>query len=496
MRGFLDDRVLFIDEDGVVSGLDTFRAGSPAVPPGCVSSKVTLKDWVLHHTGDVAVSSFIDDQVADFGGQSVNYQFLSAETWVRHGASWKLLGSQTIPLHKNPPAASLSAKELDEYVGDYSDGAGLTVAVSRDGDALASSVNGEKATPLVPEDRDLFFRPDTQPGYARRRIVFRRDAGGRVTEYVSRTLVLHKKDSAAASKPADAPLPDVSPKLTLRDFVVHRSGNVALATFFHDRVSNFHGHAILSTYRSMETWVKRDQVWKMMASQGRELQPDPPAANPAPHPLTDYVGTYAASPALKVGISKAGETLLFSANGAKPIVLTPEAGDVFFSAGAPRTSVVFRRNRTGCVLDFLSRREERDVTFTREWSNGDSLLNADRVLAARSHAIGFVAAYSEAMAPDARKLDAGVPTAKGRDSILSLMAKYPAGLQVDWNPEEAVVSSGGDFGYTWGRFIATSHDDKGKLVSEYGRYLDVWRRQSDGRWLWIADIGTLDPPPA
>jgi len=125
----------------------------------------------------------------------------------------------------------------------------------------------------------------------------------------------------------------------------------------------------------------------------------------------------------------------------------------------------------------------------------DSLLNADRALAAQSHKIGFVAAFAKAMAPDARKLDGDAPTAIGRDAILALMAKYPADLTIDWTPQEAVVADSGELGFTWGRFTATHHDKDGKLVTEHGKYLDVWRRQGDGNWRWIADIGTGDPPP-
>jgi ketosteroid isomerase-like protein len=120
----------------------------------------------------------------------------------------------------------------------------------------------------------------------------------------------------------------------------------------------------------------------------------------------------------------------------------------------------------------------------------DSLLNADRALSAQSHSIGFVAAYSKAMAPDARKLDGGAPPAIGRDAILALMTRYPADLSLDWTPEEAVVSASGDLGFTWGHFTSTSHDGTGKLVTAHGKYLDVWRRQKDGSWRWIADIGT------
>lgn len=127
----------------------------------------------------------------------------------------------------------------------------------------------------------------------------------------------------------------------------------------------------------------------------------------------------------------------------------------------------------------------------------DSLLKADRELAAQSHAIGFVAAYSKAMAPDARKLDGGVPAAIGHDAIMALMARYPADLAIDWTPEEAVVADSGEMGFTWGHFTATFHDKNGKLITEHGKYLDVWRRQSDGTWRWIADIGSGgDPAPA
>jgi sulfatase modifying factor 1 len=496
MRGYLDQALIYVNDDGVVSTLQTFRDGSPTMPAGARSAKVTISDWELHHTGDVAVSSFISDQAVDYGGQSVDYKFLSVEIWILRATRWKLMGSGTIPLHQNPPAMSLPADALAAYVGEYSDGAGLAVTISQDGNALASSVNGEKPTPLVAESRDVFYRPDEHPGYARKRIVFGRDASGRVTEYVNRKLVLKKSESTGASSQFSAALPAVSSSLTLRDFVVQRSGDVAIATFLHERVANFHGHAVNSTYRSMEAWVQRNGNWRMITSQGRELQPDPPAAASSRKPLEDYVGTYAVSPGLAVTISKAGQRLLAATNQAQAKIMTPEAEDMFFIAGLPRTSIVFQRNRTGCVTGYLSRRDERDVSFSRVQAKGDSLLNADRALSARSRAVGFITAYTAAMAPDARKLDAGVPTAIGHDAIVAVMSRYPADLQLDWNPEEAVVASNGDLGYTWGHFVASAHDDKGDLTSQFGRYLDVWRRGSDGLWRWIADIGTSDPPPS
>jgi ketosteroid isomerase-like protein len=75
------------------------------------------------------------------------------------------------------------------------------------------------------------------------------------------------------------------------------------------------------------------------------------------------------------------------------------------------------------------------------------------------------------------------------------MARYPAGLSIDWTPVEAVVAESGELGFTWGRYVASVRDSNGKLVVQYGKYLDVWKRQSDGVWRWIADIGNDNPPP-
>lgn len=493
MRRHADESLTFVDEDGTVATRASLRADTPALAPGCTFATLAIADWVLHHDADVAVSSFTLVRSFDCAGQAIDTRSLAVDIWRRRSTQWNMVGSQTIALHQDPPAISLAPEALADYVGDYSDGAGLTVHVSVGDKALATAVNGEKATPLAPESADVFFRPTAMPGYARRRVCFRRDRQGRVSEYASGSLVLRRVDAPAAAGAPAAPLPEIVPSLKLRDFVVRRAGNVALATFLHDRIANYHGHAVHATYRSMEAWVKRGDKWKMISSQGRELPADLPTIPQAPRPLTEYVGSYAVSPQHLVRISQVGDHLVATVGHGDGQVLLPVAEDRFLVAGQPRMSIIFRRNRSGCVTTLLDRRDEHDVRLMRQQIAGESLLAADRALAARSATVGFVSAYGGAMAPDARKLDADVPTAVGRDAILALMARYPADLELDWNPEEAVVARSGDLGYTWGHFIASHRDAKGETVTEFGRYLDVWRRDTDGLWRWIADIGTSGP---
>jgi len=365
MRSNLGQDVLFTDEDGVLARRGRDVRGAIAPPRGA-ASKITVTDWAAHHAGDVAVATFIDDQRVRYGGQTVNYQFRAVETWVKREGRWRLIASQTIPFHRNPPTAELSLDALGDYVGDYSDGQGLTVSISKDGEGLAASTNGAKASALLPEARDLFFRPltpaDGQPGYARPRVVFRRDATGRVAQYLSRGLVL---DRCEVKAPPVAGQPDPASTLTLRDLVVHRTGDVAVAAFLHDRATPYFGHVLKATYRSTETFVLRDGAWKMLASQGRELQPDPPAAVLPPDALNDYVGAYAAGPGLVVSISRAGDALSASLNGGKVVRLDAVARDIFFTPGAPRACVLFQRDAGGRVSGYQSRRDERDVIFTK-----------------------------------------------------------------------------------------------------------------------------------
>ena len=89
----------------------------------------------------------------------MDFKFLSVEIWILCGTRWKLMRSQTFPLHQYPPAMSLPSDALSAYVGEYSDAAGLTVTISRDGDSQASSVNGGKPTPKVSSEKRSIALP-------------------------------------------------------------------------------------------------------------------------------------------------------------------------------------------------------------------------------------------------------------------------------------------------------------------------------------------------
>ena len=65
------------------------------------------------------------------------------------------------------------------------------------------------------------------------------------------------------------------------------------------------------------------------------------------------------------------------------------------------------------------------------------------------------------------------------------------GPTLTWAPDEARMSGAGDLGYTIGTYLLRSPGEPG---SAGGRYVTIWRRQADGAWRVVVDIGTPPSP--
>lgn len=87
-------------------------------------------------------------------------------------------------------------------------------------------------------------------------------------------------------------------------------------------------------------------------------------------------------------------------------------------------------------------------------------------------------------------------TITGRTAIREDMAKAFAdtSFTLTWEPLQADAS--GDVGYTNGKYEARFRDAKGNALVRTGRYLTVWKKQVDGSWKVVRDIGVQDAPPA
>lgn len=59
----------------------------------------------------------------------------------------------------------------------------------------------------------------------------------------------------------------------------------------------------------------------------------------------------------------------------------------------------------------------------------------------------------------------------------------------------AEVSSGHDLAYTMGTYQSQMMGEDGKQVTEPGKWLSVWKKQSDGAWRIIVDTYNTDIKP-
>jgi len=78
------------------------------------------------------------------------------------------------------------------------------------------------------------------------------------------------------------------------------------------------------------------------------------------------------------------------------------------------------------------------------------------------------------------------------------MRKQPAwreGTSLTWTPVKAEMAASGDLGYTYGNYVFTAPDKEGKLVTSYGKYTSIWKKQKDGQWKVVVDMGNSSPSP-
>ena len=102
-------------------------------------------------------------------------------------------------------------------------------------------------------------------------------------------------------------------------------------------------------------------------------------------------------------------------------------------------------------------------------------------------------------ADDASLFLTGMPVVTGKTSIASTFKPFLAdkNFSLTFSPDKVVVSKSSDVGFTQGSYTMTFTDPgTRKVVSEKGKYVDVFMKQADGSWKDVADISNADGPAA
>ena len=178
---WLDPAVLQVDENDTVRGKAEILKEIQPLPKGLVGH-LQVTEFRMALAGDVAVATHEDDESLDYFGQMLRSRFRMTDTWHRTAAGWRLLGSQVLAVHQDPPAATLDAATLCAYAGRYVLTPEISVTARCEGAVLVFERAGRANRTFLPELKDQFF----EPGQPRTRRLFQRDAGGAITGFVDR----------------------------------------------------------------------------------------------------------------------------------------------------------------------------------------------------------------------------------------------------------------------------------------------------------------------
>jgi len=118
-------------------------------------------------------------------------------------------------------------------------------------------------------------------------------------------------------------------------------------------------------------------------------------------------------------------------------------------------------------------------------------LDDDWAKAAATRDVDRVASF---YAEDAIAYPPNEPMAVGRAAARKVWASYFADptFKISWKTVHAGVAKSGDLGFTTGTYEDSFKGPDGKLVSEKGKYVCVWKKQKDGTWKAIHDTWNAD----
>ena len=106
--------------------------------------------------------------------------------------------------------------------------------------------------------------------------------------------------------------------------------------------------------------------------------------------------------------------------------------------------------------------------------------------AAERGSTGYMSFYAD----DAVEVPNGAPLITGKVNIGKTMGFLDDKTNhLTWTPVGADISASGDLGYTYGTYEFSSLGKDGKAVIDHGKYTSIWKKQKDGSWKVVLDMG-------
>jgi ketosteroid isomerase-like protein len=120
---------------------------------------------------------------------------------------------------------------------------------------------------------------------------------------------------------------------------------------------------------------------------------------------------------------------------------------------------------------------------------GQEVLRQELAFEARSERDGASAAFAAYMdEKDGMEFTGGGPPVRGAQAIAEVQTRLLRNGKLSWAPSEIFVSTG-DLAAVWGSWTFSTGQGARPVT---GRYVTVWRRNPQGEWKGLIDIGTPD----
>jgi hypothetical protein len=159
----------------------------------------------------------------------------------------------------------------------------------------------------------------------------------------------------------------LSGKIQIRDPHVHIYGDTAVLDAEEYETETVFGQKFVVRYLAMNTYIRRDGVWKVAAMMDVTLPTPPPTLTVRDLKPDDYAGTYRYGPDRAWIVSIENAKLVFRTKAGRPaIALDAMAKDVFMGGDDEKNVLIFRRDDSGRVVELVERRKFNDLHLKRE----------------------------------------------------------------------------------------------------------------------------------
>ncbi len=90
------------------------------------------------------------------------------------------------------------------------------------------------------------------------------------------------------------------------------------------------------------------------------------------------------------------------------------------------------------------------------------------------------------------------PIVKGKENIRAFFEPTynRSDFSITWHPETVEVAESGEIGFVIGIYESQINDANGNPIEDKGKYIEIWRKQKDGKWKCTADIFNSNIPLA